>query len=256
MLVLISLLPLVILSALVADAFQPQHRSTSTNSVVRSRSARPTRTGRSTATRLYSTWSNGQAIKEYQDFLESGNQDIPMKDDVPSLIVAPSGGDPSSWELVAAVVALGAGEDVVIEAGMPLPGEVGGNTSYPIYICVYPSELKDFLSNAPEDWKARMSDFVFFSGTKKCGCIEPILKERGLARDSITQVLLGFSLPGPSGKPQDLSIKIGVDASGEDKWAGESAVCGEWQGAFAERLERNGIRVRKGFYREVRDGKR
>jgi len=175
-----------------------------------------------------------------------------MKDDVPSLIVAPSSGDPTSWELVAAVVALGAGEDVVIQAGMPLPEEVGGSKSFPIYVCVYPSELKDFLSSAADEWKAKMGDFVFFSGGKQCGCIEPILKERGLARDSITQVLLGFSLPGPSGKPKDLSVKIGVDASGEDKWAGESAVCGEWQGGFAERLERNGIRVKKGFYREWR----
>ena len=207
---------------------------------------------RAANTRLFNTWSNGQAIKEYQDFLASGNQDIPMKDDVPSLVVAPSTGDPSSWDLVAAVIALGAGEDVVIQPGTSLPAEVGNSTSFPIYICVEPSELENFLDNLPADWKAKQSDFVFFSGSKKCGCIEPILKRRGLARDSMTQVLAAFSMPGPTGKPQDLSVKIGVDASGEDKWAGEAAVCGEWQGAFAERLERNGIRCRTGFYREWR----
>ena len=81
-----------------------------------------------------------------------------MKDDVPSLVVAPSTGDPSSWDLVAAVIALGAGEDVVIQPGTSLPAEVGNSTSFPIYICVEPSELENFLDNLPADWKAKQSD--------------------------------------------------------------------------------------------------
>jgi hypothetical protein len=203
------------------------------------------------STRLFNTWSNGQAIKEYQDFLETGNQDVELKRDRPSIIVTPLFAEDS--RLVDAVVALGEGEDALIKPGTPMPEEYAGQDSFPIYICVPPSELDEFLNYLPDEWKAKMSDFVFFSGGKLCGCIEPTLKRYGLARDTMTQALAsGFTMPGPTGKPQDLAIKIGSDAGGEDKWAGESAVCGQWQGAFAERLARNGIRVRTGFYRDWR----
>ena len=61
---------------------------------------------------------------------------------------------------------------------------------------------------------------IFCSGGPICGCIEPVLKSAGYARDSMTQLLVsGFTLPGPTGKPQDLSCKIGLDASGENKYA-------------------------------------
>lgn len=110
-----------------------------------------------------------------------------------------------------------------------------------------------FIQTLPDEWKLRSSDFIFCSGGPICGCIEPVLKGAGFARDSMTQLLVsGFTLPGPAGKPQDLSCKIGLDASGENKYAGESAVCGKWAGAVKERLERNGIRCKSGFYREWR----
>ena len=52
--------------------------------------------------------------------------------------------------------------------------------------------------------------------------------------------------------PTDLSCIVGTDASGKNKWAGECAACGKWCGAVQERLERNDIRCKAGFYRDWR----
>lgn len=94
---------------------------------------------------------------------------------------------------------------------------------------------------------------MFLSGGPICGVIEPILKKYGLARDTMTQVMVaGFTTPGPIGRPQDLSINIGQDSYGENKSAGECASCGKWAGAIQERLEENGIVCKTGFYREWR----
>ena len=155
--------------------------------------------------------------------------------------------------LIEGIYSLGNGDDIVLTAGQPLPQMMGNKESYPIYICIPPQELHLFIQSLPDEWKPRISDFIFCSGGELCGCIEPVLKSAGYARDSMTQLLVsGFTLPGVTGKPQDLSCKIGLDASGEDKYAGESAVCGKWAGAVKDRLERNGIRCKSGFYREWR----
>lgn len=195
---------------------------------------------------LKATWSNGQAIKEYQDFLASGKQEIERESDGPSVIVksgSPTADSSPSALMVTAIASLGTGDDVVLTPGSPLPPTMGNRESYPIYVVVPPSELHDFIKNLPDDWKPRREDFVFLSGGKICGVIEPVLKDYGYARDSMTQLLCGgFSTPGATGRPQDLSCKVGIDASGEDKWAGETATCGKWAGAVAERFEAHGIR--------------
>jgi hypothetical protein len=50
----------------------------------------------------------------------------------------------------------------------------------------------------------------------------------------------------------DKSVKLGVDAVGEEKIAGESSACGKWKGAIAKRLERNQMRCAVDFYRDWR----
>lgn len=210
----------------------------------------------SSTTILQATWSNGQAVREYQDFLASGRQEIPKEADGPSVIVVSSKDDknnPSS-PLARALFSLNPQQnDVIVTPQDPLPVAMGTNReSYPIYIAVPPQELKDFITQLSDSWKEKREDFIFLSGGPFAGVIEPVLKDYGYARDSMTQLLCGgFTLP-VTGKPQDLSCKIGVDSQGEDKWTGETAVCGKWAGAVQERFENNGIRCKTGFYREWR----
>ena len=210
-------------------------------------------TNKPSKTSLQATWSNGQAIREYQDFLASGKQEVDRTDDCPSLIVRSLDPRTPANFMVDAFFALGSGDDVVITTDSPMPQMVGNKESFPIYICLPPMELNSFIQNLPDDWKSKREDFIFLSGGDICGVIEPILKPYGYARDSMTQVLVGgFTTPGPNGKPQDLSVNIGIDGNGEDKIAGECAACGKWAGSVEERLERNGIRCKVGFYREWR----
>ena len=214
----------------------------------------PSQLGGESSTKLnMATWSNGQAIREYQDFLASGKQEIERKNDGPSVIV--TDGSKTMSPLVRAMFTLGLKEDKLVPMGTPtLPEFVGGKTEYPIYVAVPPHKLEEFIKELPDDWKSRREDLCFFSGTLEAGCIEPVLKKYGYARDSMTQCLLGgFTMPDNDyGKPRDLSCKIGLDSQGETKWAGECGACGKWAGAFANRLDSFGIRCRVGFYREWR----
>ncbi|KAL7537040.1 hypothetical protein ACHAXR_009218 [Thalassiosira sp. AJA248-18] len=204
------------------------------------------------------TWSNGQAIQEYKDFLDTGKSELEKEADGPSIIVKSS--DPSNaTPLTDAINALGNGDDIFLTPNEPLPPSLGGRESYPIYITLPPYELKKFIQNLNDEWKARASDFIFFSGTKVCGVVEPVLREFGMCRDAMTQVVVGFSLPPPGSglggvakKPEDRACNIGTDAMGDGKWAGESQVCGKWNGAVASRLEENAIRCKAVFYREWR----
>jgi hypothetical protein len=207
---------------------------------------------------LYFTKTPGQAIREYQDFLATGSSELEKEEDGPSVIVQSANPD-NILPLTDAIISLGKGDDIILNPSDPLPATLGDRSSYPIYIAVPPYELKEVLQNLNEEWKSRAEDFVFFSGGKACGVVEPILREFGMCRDSMTQVVVGFSLPlpgtglgGTTKKPEDLSCMIGQDSQGEEKWAGESQTCGKWNMAVATRLHDNGIRCKTGFYREWR----
>jgi hypothetical protein len=202
-----------------------------------------------TTTSLSNVWSDPKAVKGYQDFLESGEQELTLKRDGPSAIVY---GVDGANELAENLWAMGMGDDVVLTPGQALPLELGGNAEYPIYITVPPNQLQSFLSNLSDDYKNRWEDFVFFSGGLSYGNIEDILKENGLCRDTMTQAIMTGFEKTPSGSFKDLSTRLGADAVGEEKWAGECAACGKWHGAIAERLERNAIRCSIDFYRDWR----
>ena len=127
------------------------------------------------------------------------------EDDGPSIIVQ-SSKEGSITPLTDAIGALGKGDDVIIKPNDALPEKVGERTSYPIYITVPPYELKEFIQNLNDEWKAKAEDFVFFSGTKECGVVEPILREFGMCRDAMTQVVVGFTLPPPGSGEHDTSF--------------------------------------------------
>lgn len=201
------------------------------------------------------TWSNGQAIREYQDFLASGKQEISKESDGPSLIVKSPRVNPAYDGLVHAICSLGKGNDVIISSTDEIPSLVGSHENFPIYVAIPPYELDDFIKSLPESWKLRTDDFVFLSGGNLCGVVEPILKSYGYARDTMSQFLIsGFSIPPITGigKPLDLTCELGLDANMEVKLSGPCASCGKWGGAIQERLERNGITCRNVFYREWR----
>ena len=221
--------------------------------------ARPiTAASSSSTSALRATWSNGQAIKEYQEFLATGKSELDMADDGPSVIVQ-TPNQSSITPLTDAIIALGKGDDILLTPNEPLPPGLGGRESYPIYITLPPYDLRQFIEQLNDEWKARAEDFVFFSGTKVCGVVEPVLREFGMCRDAMTQVVVGFTLPPPGSglggvakKPEDMACNIGTDAQGDEKWAGESQACGKWNGAVTSRLDANGIRCKSVFYREWR----
>jgi hypothetical protein len=183
----------------------------------------------------------------------AGKSELDKEDDGPSIIVRSS--NPSSVTLLTdAIYSLGNGDDVIVTPNEALP-----DGRYPIYITVPPYELREFIQKLNDEWKARADDFVFFSGTKVCGVVEPILRDFGMCRDTMSQVVVGFTLPPPGSglggvarKPEDMACSIGADAYGEEKWSGETQSCGKWNGAVASRLDRNGIRCKSTFYREWR----
>ena len=128
-----------------------------------------------TTTRLLATWSDSKAVRDYQDFLNSGKQEIELPSDTPSVIVMD---DPNN-ELARALYTMGGEQDLVVTPDQELPAEMGGQAEYPVYITLPPWKIDGFLGNLKESYKARPEDFVFFAGGLKYGNIEDILKNRG-----------------------------------------------------------------------------
>ncbi len=90
------------------------------------------------------TWSDSRAVREYQDFLASGRQDIEKRPDLPSAIVKTDGGD---TEMADAIFKMGFGDDIFLLPGQDAPAQIGGFASYPIYITIPPQQLLHFLQN-------------------------------------------------------------------------------------------------------------
>lgn len=202
---------------------------------------------RTKGTVLDATWSNGQAIKEYQDFLSSGKSTMDTTEDGASVIIASSPSHP----LAAAMLRMGKGDDIVVAPGDPIPAVVGGRSEFPVYVCLSPCELKAHLSaHLFSAWDDKRDDLVFLSPLK--GNIEPLLQTFGLPRDATSQLLVSFTTPPSNFRPMDTSCGLGLDAQGSDKFAFESAACGKWKDAVAARLHDNDIRCKTGFYREWR----
>eukprot|EP00977_Amphora_coffeiformis_P013342 scaffold3471_cov175-Amphora_coffeaeformis.AAC.16 len=202
----------------------------------------------SSSTRLSATWSDSRAVKDYQDFLSSGRQEVEKASDQASVIIH----DGVNTALAHCLKETGMGDDVILTPDQPLPAEINGSTEYPIYITIPPYSLKDFLMNLGDSYRERNDNFCFFSGGMSYGNIEDLLKERGYCRDSMTQCLIGGLQLTPSGRPQDLSVTLGLDSYGENKMANECTACGKFAGAFAERLTRSNVRCSVDFYREWR----
>ncbi len=206
-----------------------------------------------TSTSIFATWSDARAVQEYQQFLASGKSELIQEPDGPSVIIRPDETSSSSsselFLLSDALVRMGMKDDVVLTPGQELPTELEGRTSYPIYITLPPFQLEHFLKTLPPSYKERNEDFVFFSGGLRYGNIEDLLKTYGYCRDSMTQVLIsGIKVyPPPSTRIEDLTVSLGISASGEEKVAGECAACGKWLGAIAQVWENEQQRYRRRY---------
>eukprot|EP00586_Coscinodiscus_wailesii_P018895 CAMPEP_0172515594 /NCGR_PEP_ID=MMETSP1066-20121228/269288_1 /TAXON_ID=671091 /ORGANISM="Coscinodiscus wailesii, Strain CCMP2513" /LENGTH=398 /DNA_ID=CAMNT_0013296709 /DNA_START=119 /DNA_END=1315 /DNA_ORIENTATION=+ len=242
-----SLLPILLISTAFSpsNAFHPFPPHSITH---------PPHPTKNSLTKLGVSWSNGQAIQEYQDFLSGKSQNLNDRDDGPSLIITgnPDAANDNNNLLLDALLKLNPNnDDIVIRPGDPLPATVAGRDEFPIYVTAPPSQLSSILSsNLSNNWDAKRDDLVFFTTDK--GNVEEVLRRYGLVRDGTTQVLACFSTPGAVLAPQDLSVTYGLDAAGEGKKAMETVTCGKWRDAIAKRLEGGGIGVKRMFHREWR----
>jgi hypothetical protein len=198
-------------------------------------------------------------VKDYQDFLSTGQQEIQLKQDVASVIlVSPNEAGLEFQDLnpiAQALLHMGRGDDILLTPYQELPAVLGegeyATSEYPIYITLPPTEIQPFIQHLDEAYSDRIDDFVFFSGGLQFGNIEEVLKEYGLCRDDMTQVLISGMQVDENGIT-DMTVNLGPSAVGESKWAGESSACGKWRGAIAQRMERNQIRCAVDFYRDWR----
>jgi hypothetical protein len=216
-------------------------------------------TAASTSALKMATWSDSRAVKDYQEFLNSGAREVELKEDGPSIVlISPSEAGLEFQQLnpiAQALLHMGRGDDIILTPYQELPATLGEGDSatseYPIYITLPPTEILPFIQNLDEAYSQRTEDFVFFSGGLQFGNIEEVLKEYGFCREDMTQVMISGMQVDENGIT-DKSVKLGVDAVGEEKIAGESSACGKWKGAIAKRLERNQMRCAVDFYRDWR----
>ncbi|CAB9525263.1 expressed unknown protein [Seminavis robusta] len=227
--------------AVSASAFmvQPRHTATTTTST----------NGARTTPLHMATWSDSKAVKEYQEFLDTGNQDIERRRDQPSVILMTPDG---ASEMAEALWGMGMGDDIVMQPFDSLPAEIDGNYEYPIYVTLPPWQIAEFIRNLPPEYLQRADDFVFFSGGLNHGNIEDVLKDFGFCRDSMTQVLTSGLRVTELKTVVDTGVQLGFAGNEEEKWAGRCTACGKWNGAIAERMERNNVICKTDFYREWR----
>ncbi|CAN0215170.1 unnamed protein product [Ascophyllum nodosum] len=184
-------------------------------------------------------WSNPQAVQDYKDLL--GGQAPEEKVDGPSVIVG-------KGRLGTALASMGMGEDMMLGRGEGIPEDIPGSSvgegddggmvrEFPIYVCVPENEVASVIDSCPPE---KREDLVFLQS----GCLEPLLKSRGLCRNDQTQATLFFSVDKVGARPKEYLTNIGTDSRGEAKLAGETMACGKWKGALAMRLERSAYNLR------------
>jgi len=195
------------------------------------------------------TWSDPKAVKEYQNFLDTGKLTPDMARDQASVIIV----EPETYcHLADALYTMGMGDDIAISPYQDLPDQMEGNTEYPIYITLPPNRIAEFLVNLPESYLQRADDFVFMSGGLVYGNIEKVLQEYGFSREGQTQVLVTGLRFTEDKRVQDIGVKLGMAENGEEKWGGQCTATGKWAGAISERMLRNDVICKADFYRDWR----
>lgn len=158
------------------------------------------------------TWSDPAVTKEYLEFLSGINQ-RELKSDCKSTIV----GDGRIGNFL---LQQGSGDDLVIRRGDAIPPDAPG----PVYVCTRNDDLEDIILNCPEEKK---EDLVFLQN----GMLEKLFRRHGLTDN--TKANIYFAVPKLGAKPID-----GITDTNPD---GLTAVCGKWEGAFFERIQKAGL---------------
>lgn len=112
---------------------------------------------------------------------------------------------------------MGNGDDLVIRRGQSIPEDAPG----PIYVCTRNDDLEDIILNCPESKK---EDLVFVQN----GFLEKVLRRHNV--DDNTKANIYFAVKQMGDDPIDGVTDVNPE--------GLTAVCGKWEGAFAERLEK------------------
>lgn len=156
-------------------------------------------------------WSDPAVTQEYFDFLEGRNQ-RDLLSDCQSTIVGPG--------RIGSFLAENGMNDLVLKRGEPIPPDAPG----PVYVCTRNEDLMNVILSCPPEKK---EDLVFLQN----GFLERFLRQAQC--DKNTKANLYFAITKMGGKP--------IDGITETDPEGLTTVCGKWEGAFSERLERAGL---------------
>lgn len=157
------------------------------------------------------TWSDPAVTREYFDYLEGRNQREDLADCQSTIV---GGGRIGSF------LAENGMKDLVLNRGEPIPPDAPG----PVYVCTRNDDLLQVISSCPPEKK---EDLVFVQN----GMLERFLRNHGC--DKNTKANLYFAVTKVGAKP--------IDGITETDPEGLTAVCGKWESAFRERLERAGL---------------
>ncbi|KAI0563202.1 hypothetical protein FGB62_44g125 [Gracilaria domingensis] len=158
------------------------------------------------------TWSDPAVTQEYMDFLSGENQREDTTDCQSTIVGLGRIGE--------FLRSQGDGTDLVILRGEEIPPDAPG----PVYLCTRNDDLEEIIKKCPPEKK---DDLVFLQN----GMLERFLRMHDCSKN--TQANLYFAVPKKGAKPKD-----GLTETNPE---GLTAVCGKWEGAFAQRLEKAGL---------------
>lgn len=171
------------------------------------------------------TWSDPAVTKEYFDFLSGVNQRVDTQDTTSTIVGEGRMGDFFRSQ--------GDGTDLVIRRGQAIPPDAPG----PVYVCTRNDDLEDIILNCPDEKK---SDLVFIQN----GMLERLLRNHDLGENTKANVY--FAVSGIGEDP--------IDGKTETNPEGLTSVCGKWEGAVSERIQRAGLSCKIVKERDFRRG--
>lgn len=156
-------------------------------------------------------WSDPAVTNEYFDFLQGRNQRSDTNDCQSTIVGAGR---------IGSFLAEHGHDDLIIERGQSIPPDAPG----PVYVCTRNDDLQEVIQSCPDEKRA---DLVFIQN----GMLERFLRQHNVADN--TKGNIYFAIPKLGSDP--------IDGTTEKNPEGLTAVCGKWEGAFAERIQKAGL---------------
>lgn len=171
------------------------------------------------------TWSDPAVTREYMEYLSGINQRVDTTDCQSTIV--------GTGRIGEFLKANGDGTDLIIKRGEAIPADAPG----PVYLCTRNDDLEDIIINCPDEKK---DDLVFMQN----GYLEKLLRRHGV--DENTRGNLYFAVSSLGADPID-----GITEKNPD---GLTSVCGKWEGAFADRIQKSGMTCKVLKERDFRRG--